>query len=414
MTRSEDPEPRGRYFLLSYAHSPPLASQRPGDLDRWVTRFFADLDQAVSRHRTEGSGLGGGFFDQRIPLGSDWRAALAGALETAEVLVPLYSPAYFSRLQSGREWESFRRRMLRADVEDPMSRFVPVLWTPVLSEQHREWARDVPLFEAASPAYPDNGLQALLRLKVYEDAYRVVVDRLARRIVAVAENDPVGPSSADDVDRLDSPFQPEAAAARFAVTVAAPTTETLPPGGDPEAYGSGSPQWRPFPEGHELPLAAYATLVAERLDFAVVVTGVEKLGDDQHDKPGIVLIDPWFVATDGGAGTLRVYLESLPPWVLPVVVVDRERDDPRITALARETGDIVTDASTPRAETARRAARGIESFQEFVALVPFLIVEAERQYLRKGPMQGSATNTPETRPRLSRDPRAVPGREADD
>jgi FxsC-like protein len=408
------PQPRGRYFLLSYAHSPPLSTQRPGDLDLWVKRFFDDLDAAVTRHRSTGSLLNDGLFDQGIPLGSDWKAALAGALETAEVLVPLYSSAYFSRMQSGREWECFRRRMLRAGVPDPMSRFVPVLWTPVLSEQHRAWAGDAPLFTERVPAYAENGLQALLRLKVYEDAYRTVVELLAERIVGIAENHPVGPSAADDVDRLESPFEPEAAVARFAVTVAAPTRENLPPGRDATAYGAQSAQWRPFPAGHELALAAYARLVAERLDFAVLVSDAGKLGDDHRDRPGIMLIDPWFVATDGGAATLRTLTANLPSWVLPVVVVDREQGDPRILDLARETRDIVTHAREPRGSTAGRAAQGIDSFQEFVALVPFLIVEAGRRYLRTSPIQGSAATTPEARPRLSRDPRAVPGREADD
>jgi hypothetical protein len=107
-------------------------------------------------------------------------------------------------------------------------------------------------------------------------------------------------------------------------------------------------------------------------------------------------------------------MHDLPSWVLPVVVVDGERGDARTTELARETTAIVTNASTSRAETARRAARGIDSFQEFVALMPFLIVEAGRQYLRGSPLHRPTTNASEARPRLSRDPRAVPGRETDD
>jgi FxsC-like protein len=402
---------RGSYFMLSYAHSPPLTSHRPGELDQWVRRFFDDLDTAVAERRSADSGLEGGFCDQVIPLGSDWKAALTRALRTAEVFVPLYSEAYFSRTQSGREWECFYRRMFRAGILDPKERFVPVIWTPLLQEQHRAWAREAPRFEG-SPEYADNGLQALLRLKVYASTYRTVVDELAERIVAIAEGSPVGPSRVDDLDRLDSPFQPEAASALFAVTVAAPTIASVPAERAAASYGTQGPEWRPFPDDHELSLASYAKIVAERLDFAVVVTGLEKPGDDLNSKPGVVLIDPWFVAAKGGASKLRAFIRHRRSWVLPVIVVDSP-DDKRTADLAQQARDILKDAEVKHSDAALRTVPKICSFQEFVSEIPFLITEAERQYLRHGPLQHPVSTGPAPRPRLTRDPKAVPGEDTD-
>lgn len=412
MTGTE--QSRGSYFMLSYAHSPPLSSQRPGELDQWVRRFFDDLSAEVAERRSAGSGLGGGFCDQAIPLGSDWKAALTEALRTAEVFVPLYSEAYFSRTQSGREWECFRRRMVRAGVSDPMKRFVPVMWTPLLQEQHRAWAHEAHTFDSfpESPEYADNGLQALLRLKVYASTYRTVVESLAKRIVTVAEGSPVHPSPVDDVDQLDSPFQPEAASALFAVTVAAPTTATVPVERAATSYGSQSPEWRPFPDDHELSLASYAKIVAERLDFAVVVTGIEKPGDDLNSRPGVVLIDPWFIAGKDGARKLRTFVRHLRSWVLPVIVVDTP-EDKRTADLAQQAKDILGDAGAKQSAAALRTVPKISSFQEFVSVMPFLITEAERQYLRNGPLRHPTSTGPAPRPRLTRDPNAVPGEDSD-
>ncbi|MEK8107506.1 hypothetical protein NKG94_24625 [Micromonospora sp. M12] len=67
------------------------------DADVWVGQFFTDLTDEVRRQARPVAGMRIGFFDQHIPLGADWKAALAEALGDAEVFVPLYSPGYFSR-----------------------------------------------------------------------------------------------------------------------------------------------------------------------------------------------------------------------------------------------------------------------------------------------------------------------------
>jgi FxsC-like protein len=389
---------RGSYFFLSYAHSPPLAGNHQADPDQWVRRFFRDLTASVTRHATPRSALAPGFFDQEIPVGSDWKASLNRALGAAEVFVPLYSPGYFARSWPGREWACFHRRLVMAGLDDPVRRFAPVLWIPLPGEQDRPALREALAVGASQPDYAENGLRALLRLKPYRGVYRDVVDRLARRIVELAEGSPLEPSPVPDIDATESAFLPEAAPAVFAVTVAAPTAGAVPAGGDPSHYGERSQYWRPFPRQQELSLAAYAAGVAERLDFAVMVTGIEKTGDLLSSRPGIILIDPWFIAEDRGLRMLRSFVQGLPSWVLPLLVLEPPHDA-RAARLAKDVRDILDAAGAVRTEAAHRAARGVGSLEEFVSIMPALIAEAERQYLRHGPVPTPA-GPPGARPRL--------------
>ena len=115
---------QGRYFFLSYAHSPPLASGWTGtgsassDPDRWVRQFFLDLSESVREHASPRSGLAPGFFDHGISPGLDWKTSITEALGTAEVFVPLYSPRYFAWSWPGREWACFSDRMISSGIPD--------------------------------------------------------------------------------------------------------------------------------------------------------------------------------------------------------------------------------------------------------------------------------------------------------
>ncbi len=124
------PAARGTYFFLSYAHSAPPPGAR-ADADVWVGQFFADLSDEVRRQARPVAGMRIGFFDQHIPLGADWKAALAEALGDAEVFVPLYSPGYFSRPWALGEQESFRARLAAAgSARLTAGHLTPVLWIP--------------------------------------------------------------------------------------------------------------------------------------------------------------------------------------------------------------------------------------------------------------------------------------------
>jgi len=394
---------RGSYFFLSYAHSPPLAGTQQADPDQWVRRFFRDLTDSVEHRAAPHSRLAPGFFDQDIAPGADWKAALNRALSTAEVFVPLYSPGYFARSWPGREWACFHQRMSRAGLADPEHRLAPVLWIPLPGEQDRPGLRQAMAFGASEVAYAENGLRALLRLTQYRLSYQLVVDRLAARIVELAETAPVAPSAAPDIDDVQSAFNPEASAAVFAVAVAAPTLLHLPADRDPAGYGERAIDWRAYPDDQELPLAEYAAQVTEQLDFAVVVEGIEKPGSLPDSMPGVILIDPWFIADGRGLDALQSLVTGLPSWILPLLVFESVADA-RAAELTERVRTMLGTATVGRTETARHAIRGVSSLKEFVLLMPILVAEAERQYLRHGPVLRSIAR-PGSRRRLAGDGR---------
>jgi len=396
---------RASYFYLSYAHSPPLAGVPSASPDQWVRAFFDDLTDAVRGQWSGRRGLAPGFFDQEIPLGSNWRTSLTHALSTAEVFVPLYSPGYFARSWPGREWASFEHRMTEAGVRNPLERFAPVLWIPLPPGQDEPGLDQALALGAGQDGYAENGLQALLRLKPYRASYARIVNRLAGHIVKVAETSPLAPSAAPGIDSVRSPFTVAASAGVFAVTVAAPSGTA----------------WRPFPDVQELPLAEYAATLAEQFDLRASVSDLDGASRQLGGDPGVILIDPEFAAEESGRRALQQAAEVLPPWTLPVLVRSHEAD-PREAELAERVQAILglTEVAAPAARPARsgvpEAAAGIASLERFVALMPSLVAEAERQYLRLGPIH-RATPPSGSRLRLRADEadeadEAVSGEEA--
>jgi hypothetical protein len=109
------------------------------------------------------------------------------------------------------------------------------------------------------------------------------------------------------------------------------------------------------------------------------------------------LIDPRYAAEES-ALVLLAQAVSGRPWVLPVLVLSRgSRDDEG--ELAQRVRATLDKAQPARSDAARQAVTGVESLEQFVALMPFLIAEAVRQFLRHGPIERSAAQ-PGSRPRL--------------
>jgi FxsC-like protein len=348
------------------------------DTDHWVRVCYEDLTDAVRRIAQPAAGLSAGFVDDLINTGADWNAALGDALAVAEVFVALYSPGYFNKSWPLRERESFLHRLRRIEgVVDRQRHVLPVLWIPFFS-----WETTVEIREAVQlgedvPEYAENGLRALCMLPSYRAQYRVILDRMARRIVDVAENHPIGPSWAPPPEDVPGAFATET---QFVVAVAAPTADRVPPGRSARTYGEEPRQWRPFAEKQTLPLAQYVANTAERLGLpARTVT----LADDPHavgESAAVMLIDPWVAAEPDGHAALVAATRALPEWVMPVVIVDR--NDPQYAArgatLARSVGDMLGGSAAPPVIEA-------DGLQQFVDAVPVLVTEARRRYLRLGP-----------------------------
>lgn len=403
---------RGNYFFLSYAHSPPLAGTKQADPDQWVRRFFLNLTESVARQAKEPQ-LATGFFDQQISLSAGWKASIKQALGLAQIFVPLLSPGYYSRSWPAKEWASFSQRLAEAGLSeaDRERRIIPVLWIAMPSEPDRPGLRKALTLGASDPAYAENGLRAMLRLPPYLDSYRRIVDELARRIVSLAESEPVLPSAAPSFDYVENltPFGSAPGAAGFTVYIAAPTLSELPVGPDPRGYGQYAADWRAYPDDQELPLADYAVQVAEQLDLNVRVAEIGQ-SPASLTQPGVLLIDPWFVASQRSAD-LTQFAKDLPNWVVPILAVAPMADG-RATDHARKIGTIL-GRSAARSDAVNQAIKGVSSLKDFVAIMPILVTEAARQYVRHSAMVRPAARR-SSPPRLTALPAVPPQLEEHD
>jgi FxsC-like protein len=368
--------PRGTYFYLSYAHSTLGYADDTGDTDHWVTVFFNDLARAVrevARFPVEDPG----FYDALLPPGN-WKADLTKALSATEVFVPLYSTGYLDRTWPMGERQSFLQRLPAATAKtDP--HVVPVLWAPLPDD----WSR-VPELPVAlelghdMPSYLDNGLRALCMLPPYREHYRSMVSRLARRIVDIAELSPLGsnrvPAFGDIAGSGNSDDTP------FIVGVLAPTTQDLPTRRSAETYGVLGQSWRPFGAASDVPVAEYAANYAERLGLTTRIIDFNPDRELLDRFPGMIIVDPWIMLGDGGRSALGPIGVDLRNWVTVLVVADA--DDPQYAEHGAELRAAVTEMLTRAGAPRVQHANGVAEFER---LMPRLVTEVRRRYLRNAP-----------------------------
>ena len=379
------------YFVVSYAHSPTIGEYR------LVRTFFDDLELAVRALASARSGPIHGFIDQQIPPDSNWKDSLSRALGTAQVLVPLYSVRYFAKSLPGREWACFYRRVEMAGLADPELRIMPILWTPLLGTRERPELRKALALGADKRGYAENGLRLMLKISSYRKPYEAVVNLLAKEIVVIAEKSPIDPSEVPDIDEMESAFRPESRLAVFAIETAAPTARAAALRG----HGESDVEWRPFPQ-QDLPLAQYAGQVIERFDFQAEVSEIKTVSDQRTRRPGIILIDPWFIADEKGRSALESAVNQLPRWVLPLLILEHP-DDSRTRELAGQVREILSAAGALLTDSSRQAAQGVSSLDAFMLIIPKLVAEAERQYLRH--RSGRVRSQPSARRPSLRGPR---------
>lgn len=200
---------------------------------------------------------------------------------------------------------------------------------------------------------------------------------------------------------MHNPFTAEPHLPVFMIETAAPTKTTVVADHDPRGYGESSSDWRPFSQ-QELSLAEYARQVVSKLDFKPEVGGIKTVSDPRTRRPGIILVDPWFIAGDSGGTALESAVENLPRWVISLIILNQPDDD-RTRKLADQVRNILYAAGALPTDSSRRAARGISSIQDFISIVYLLVTEAERQYMRYSGQywSGQKVSSPSnTRPNL--------------
>jgi len=143
------------------------------------------------------------------------------------------------------------------------------------------------------------------------------------------------------------------------------------------------------PKGSEL--AEYGQMAGEQLDFAVRVTSMEAVETEMLARnPVLVLIDPSYLSDAKIRATFDAFAAELPPWSVPALG----------PGPAAEVSPSLGKMMGTKSRTARRALAGVGSLTEFAGLLPFLVAEAGREYLRLGPVD-RPTPRPEARLRLA-------------
>jgi hypothetical protein len=214
------PDPRYPLFFVSYPHSsdrlPPTG--RPKARGQHVVQFFDDLSEHLVNLVPRAAGADPGFLDRQLQGGEEWRPELLHALGTCNVFVPLLSAPYFTSKWCGMEWDGFSQRevTVKAPTSDPQkTAIVPVIWAPLLSGTEAP-----PVVDAVQRFIPSglpdpnvaehyrrDGVYGLMVTK-QEDAYQMVVWRLAQRIAALCQSHEVAIRAFEPGD-LSNVFQEE-------------------------------------------------------------------------------------------------------------------------------------------------------------------------------------------------------------
>ncbi|HEX2205026.1 MAG TPA: TIR-like protein FxsC [Longimicrobium sp.] len=179
-------------FFLSYARN---------DQDAYLEKFYEELCDAVARWSGRPAKEVAFRDTYAVDVGEQWTPELAGALQTARVLVPLYSPSFFASEYCGKEWAFFRLRQdehLRATPGAPRPPVIlPVLWMP--PEALPPLPQVASEIQYAHPDFGDEYLEEGLRRLRVRRAHQEVVEELAKRIVRAAQQHalPRAPDAAD-------------------------------------------------------------------------------------------------------------------------------------------------------------------------------------------------------------------------
>lgn len=199
------------WFFLSYAR------YAHGNRDRYLQKFYQDLNKTIRSLTIPGEGEDG-FLDTRdIEVGSHWRDELIAGLQNCRTFISLYTPAYFTSEECGKEWQVFSSRQAAYSADLPShagrpSLMLPILWVPedalkgsipdtvsALQYNHSDFG-DV---------YLKQGLKHMMELTSrYREAYREFLLNFAKKLLdsARAHNLPPHPQL-PPINEIESAFR---------------------------------------------------------------------------------------------------------------------------------------------------------------------------------------------------------------
>lgn len=167
--------------------------------EAYLQQFFDDLAAEVTQRVDPTKGIKIYFYDEEdVELGRDWKAAIADALQTSRVMVPIYSPPYFTSEYCGKEWQFFQMRreeylrQKRGPELPPVIK--PVLWLPLPPDLRAAIDESPPISDTQytigrkEDIFNQKGLRYVLKKKErFKDEYTDYVEKLADEIVEAAK-----------------------------------------------------------------------------------------------------------------------------------------------------------------------------------------------------------------------------------
>jgi FxsC-like protein len=396
------------YYFLSYARD---------DGDEWLSRFEKDLENAV-RENTQHPAHVIGFRDRTdIEAGEVWLSKTSGAIRNCFVFVPILTQRFFTRDFCGREWAAFQQR-----VGANMSRTVPVLWSAkerVLSSA----PPPVAAFQVDDGGYPElyaaEGLKYLYKISSLEPTKQMVVERLARRIITLAEQRPLAQALPDNVnlDQIVSAWKPPAGAPpplpgaptpegpRYVqfIFAAAPKEEIRHFRTRTDSYGQLPIDWKPFLPDMADEIAVVAQEVAADHKY---FSQVHPLGADlvqvvtQAGRAGnlvAIILDTWTLKLGG------VYEQALSAYdglrfPHAAVLVPWNAKDPEMATKAEELEAQLLSVLPLNAEDPRFFIHPIKDAQQFRDDLTRILASLRASVAKVRKVQKRAEGAPINRP----------------
>jgi len=170
-------------FYLSYARA---------NLDPLLARFYGDLSNELRRRLGYGSETVGFFDDANMARGDSWPERIGEALQESQVMVSLYSPAYFKSEQCGKEFQIFlERQRTAASVQasgGSRPAILPLLWIPT-RESIPAAAADVQyLTGAPTSEYFRKGLRQMVKqYGSFQYEYEMILSEFAETLIKTTE-----------------------------------------------------------------------------------------------------------------------------------------------------------------------------------------------------------------------------------
>lgn len=193
------PDLRAPLFFVSYARpAMPLHIPVTRPLNNEILRFFSELSLDVSELAGSDNGVFPGFIDRQMAGGQRWSDELMNAIGTCQVFIPLVSPNMVASEWCGKEWHAFDKRNKQQRIPPPPSAddfqttILPIKWVPFETSSMPAVVRRIQFFTPTNlpdyeiaEKYWREGLLGLLRTG-QEEAYRMIVWRLAQQVVAIS------------------------------------------------------------------------------------------------------------------------------------------------------------------------------------------------------------------------------------